>query len=1481
MIGKNTALNLRKIKKRKDKIMKNLKRNLSSIILAVIMIITSFSAVVCAEAEIGTAKNPYLIGNLEELKAFVTELGKDNTACARLTSDIDLAGENWTPIAPQSGYATDAFAGTFDGDYHTISNLNISSSSSNGVGFFGTVNGATIKNLNIDGTVVGNSSQYVGGIVGRTQGTVIIDSCSFSGSVSSTKTGSNAGVGGIVGRVNAGSVKITNSFNKSTVTGSVSAGILGYLSAKGTSIENCYNSGTISGSARSGGIAGQVHNSTKINLCYNKGKIEGEGTKGNISAFNNRNTTNCYYTDGEDAPGGSAPTDASAITKLTDKSELLSKLGTAFVADEDDENAINGGYPILSWQKNSAPVPKNPRIEIISGNSIVITNNDKNPTATITASFVDADPSEITWSLEEDNGVLELNAPETITENNTTVIAKALKCGKATVVASAQNGEITKSLTICVYPEITTVRINGIVGVGETVKAQIDTIDGEYDYENYPEFTYQWQTGYDTADMKDIQGQTSREFTITDEYLDKYLSFYIWVGSQKMFPNVQSKAASADRVKAEKDNAAINIDTSDIKEAKTLTLPKIGENGSTITWTSSAPEIINPETGEVTLPESGIKEVSLSAVIEYNNEKIKKREIVIKVYSLTAAEEEKNNKKLLLEKEIAKLGDYYTIIPKGENANVLSMLCEDIKAVSTENITAQIKDIKEIHDGADIAPNGDVTYFFKDPNTVPSVKFGAYDVTFTLSLDDAEVDFTVPVRIYWDTEKVKEIMRKEILSKISVPTEPISENLTLPKTVDGKYWTLINWKSNNENALYISNENQSTADTLFDPYVGVVKQGAEVQTVTLTAEYEFRYTGLSEDAIKLYDTFTVTVDKIDEETAKNVEEELSKKLDNGFKTAGLKDYVTGETLTPDENGVYTVSNDIRIPNTKDFGVDGKYEPVSVVSENDEILVSPDVNNAARISVIRPMKDPVKTKFTVSITDNYKNVSASRTFEVLVMPITEDELNAEIALMEKVKASYFDGIKGGNDSKDDITSNLSSFQEVYEKDGSLVWVRKYTDITNRGIVPVNLKGWEQLEAWRLFKSDNPAVISHENLIVKRQANSKQVKITSALSSETLGKYGELYEEDGERYADYKEIHDKLYYQVVEADVIVRGRTVSMGSAPVANEKINVTFRLKGPDGDLISKTKYENLPEKTTAFEVFQKAINENGYKYTGSPSYVTGIITPDGTEISEKDYGKNSGWMYKLNGQFPDDTLSGCGLSDGDDILMFFTKDYTKEDYTSHGKSPSGATTLPTTDNKKDDEKKNDEETKPQKEMKFKDIKDSDWHFTAVKFVFDKNLMNGVSEDDFAPSMSLSRAMAVTILYRLAGEPEVKNTKNIFSDAQEGSWYEKAVLWANENGIVNGMGDGTFMPDLDITREQLAAVMYRYCEFCKYDTKTEKDLSDYKDADRVSDYAVKALSWANENGIVNGSDNLLMPSDNATRAQTAAIIMRFVNVFVK
>ena len=128
--------------------------------------------------------------------------------------------------------------------------------------------------------------------------------------------------------------------------------------------------------------------------------------------------------------------------------------------------------------------------------------------------------------------------------------------------------------------------------------------------------------------------------------------------------------------------------------------------------------------------------------------------------------------------------------------------------------------------------------------------------------------------------------------------------------------------------------------------------------------------------------------------------------------------------------------------------------------------------------------------------------------ILVPALTQEEINREKELMAKVKSAYFDGIKGKNTECGNITENLLPFFEVYEENGGLVWVRNNADKVNHGIIPVPLNGWEELEAWRLFKSSNPAAVTHENLLVSLQKNAKSVTINSALSSETLGKYGKL-------------------------------------------------------------------------------------------------------------------------------------------------------------------------------------------------------------------------------------------------------------------------------------------------------------------------------------------------------------------------------------
>ena len=176
--------------------------------------------------------------------------------------------------------------------------------------------------------------------------------------------------------------------------------------------------------------------------------------------------------------------------------------------------------------------------------------------------------------------------------------------------------------------------------------------------------------------------------------------------------------------------------------------------------------------------------------------------------------------------------------------------------------------------------------------------------------------------------------------------------------------------------------------------------------------------------------------------------------------------------------------------------------------------------------------------------------------------------------------------------------------------------------------------------------------------------------------------------------------------------------------------------------------------------------------------------------------------------------------------------------------------------------------------LPFTDVMEGDWFYDAVVYAYETGLMDGVGDNLFAPNSQTTRAQLVTILYRLAGEPEPGGDSG-FSDVAAGTWYTDAVAWAAENGIVNGTTDTTFAPGEDITREQLVTVLYRYAESKGYDVSVSADLSGYPDAGQVQDYAQPAMAWAVAEGIVEGVDGNLNPTGDATRAQIATILMRF------
>lgn len=180
----------------------------------------------------------------------------------------------------------------------------------------------------------------------------------------------------------------------------------------------------------------------------------------------------------------------------------------------------------------------------------------------------------------------------------------------------------------------------------------------------------------------------------------------------------------------------------------------------------------------------------------------------------------------------------------------------------------------------------------------------------------------------------------------------------------------------------------------------------------------------------------------------------------------------------------------------------------------------------------------------------------------------------------------------------------------------------------------------------------------------------------------------------------------------------------------------------------------------------------------------------------------------------------------------------------------------------------------------FMDVNKNAWYEDAVKYVYETGLMNGMIGNVFAPNEQMTRAQLVTVLWRMAGSPEVAYTDR-FSDVKENRWYVTPVMWAAENGIVDGFPDGTFAPNQPITRDQLAAVLFRYTEFVGGDTSARGDISNFTDGDKVQTWALSAVEWAVGEGIITGKPVggkvSIAPKAFATRAEVATMLMRYLS----
>ena len=302
-------------------------------------------------------------------------------------------------------------------------------------------------------------------------------------------------------------------------------------------------------------------------------------------------------------------------------------------------------------------------------------------------------------------------------------------------------------------------------------------------------------------------------------------------------------------------------------------------------------------------------------------------------------------------------------------------------------------------------------------------------------------------------------------------------------------------------------------------------------------------------------------------------------------------------------------------------------------------------------------------------------------------------------------------------------------------------------------------------------------------------------------------------------------------------------------------------------------KYNASPETTATISTRKKSSSSSD---TSAPTYGVSVGKTENGKLTVDPANAAAGEKVTITAK-PDSgyQLDKITVKDKNNSNVKLTK-VDDNEYTftmPSGKVSVDATFVPK--DTKDDNQNNNTETK---ENPFVDVKASDWFYGSVLKAYEAGWMSGTSAVTFAPNASTTRGMIVSVLYRLEGSPEAGDST--FTDVKTGAYYAKAVAWAAENGIVGGYGDGTFGPNDEITREQLAAILYRYAQFKDYDVSKKADLTAYSDYAQVSAYAKDAVAWANAAGILSGtSATTLSPRDHATRAQVAAILVRFTDAF--
>ena len=756
-----------------------------------------------------------------------------------------------------------------------------------------------------------------------------------------------------------------------------------------------------------------------------------------------------------------------------------------------------------------------------------------------------------------------------------------------------------------------------------------------------------------------------------------------------------------------------------------LVLPTAGEKNSTIVWSSDAENItISSGTAVVTRPTGENKTVILTATVTNNNIS-KDRTFKILLTSAGGAAEETlkqiadriNNSRAFIQP--MQMYDHTNIVQAMQQyldreGYPVKGYVDQEKGIEVSLVSVGAKSMPQ--DGIDyISEDGTITRYYQGTSGFSTTAAIYNDVHFKLSLDGKEKEVTMRVHVGWDVFHVRDMLDK-VLKDITwdaikgentnaaedkmvdgwthtAVSGTINQNLILPKILSKYSYAKISWTTvKTEDAQYIYAEDNGDGTA-----TGILQRPTNNDkdiTLRATATFNFwdDYTvqemtsqGAATEPAVSFKFFDVTIAKGTEEEKAEMKEALVNKY-----PGLIRDFVN-KAQTVD---LTKVTSDLQMPRPSVLEENGimsnSYnQHVTMTSSNTDVLQF----NGYHAVIYRPLPDeePETVNYTVTITDRRtKNVLAQNTFEMTILPLTQKEIDDAATWMKQVCTEdvYWNGIKGENTDKNHITGNLKPFEEILKNaDGSTKYIRGTVNITFGGIDVDDLPGYDAMHSqpWREFRTNYQNVIASETLQVTKPEYDTQVTIDSVFTHTEMSKYWEKFKAN-EKYAQF----EQFYKQPVSVTVTVKGeKGVNPNPQPTS---MSVTVSVDGKNVNGFKSTSgivISGLGLNATAWDAVSGALTKAGYKYQNFGDYISGVTDANGVTLTETDTA-NSGWLYTVNGKLPNVYMGSYYLSDKDNIVLYYTADYTKDpqagawagetskDVTTSGAAGSATTTAPT-----------------------------------------------------------------------------------------------------------------------------------------------------------------------------------------------------------